>query len=94
MKFILYGHYSACTYVDAYMATKYRGLDLEFVELDCEDVLVAFDSGGEIGRTYDMTGLRDWVEGVAAPACGPHSIESPGGAVQDPLPGLECPPCR
>ena len=54
MKFVLYGRYSPSTYIDATMATKYRGLDLEFIELDCDDVLVAFNSGGEVGRTYDM----------------------------------------
>ena len=94
MKFILYGNYHPTTYVNAFMATDYKSFDFSFVELDCESVLIAFDSGGEVDRTYDMDGLNDWVGGVTAHAEEPPCIEFPGGAVQDPLPGLETPPCR
>lgn len=92
MKFILYGNYHPGTYINAFTATDYRGLDFSFVELDCKSVLIAFDSGGEVDRTYDMDGLNGWVGRVASEE--PPRIEFPGGAVQDPLPGLETPPCR
>lgn len=93
MKFILYGHYAPGTYAAAFIATKYRGLDFGFVETDCDSVLIAFDSGGEVGRTYDMYRLSAWVDSVTPPADEPPLQEFPGGAVQDPLPGLETPPC-
>lgn len=94
MKFILYGNYHPSTYINAFTATDYRGFDFSFVELDCKSVLIAFDSGGEVERTYDMYGLDDWVGSVTDPVGESPRIEFPGGAVQDPLPGLEIPPCR
>lgn len=93
MKFVLYGAYDPCTYVEAFMATNYKGFDFSFMDMDCESVLVAFDSGGEVDRTYDMDKLSDWVDSVAAPVGTPPYLEFPGGAKQDPLPGLEHPPC-
>ena len=92
MKFILYGNYHPSTYINAFMVTDYRGFDFSFVELDCKSVLIAFDSGGEVDRTYDTCGLSGRVDSVAPEA--PPRMEFPGGAVQDPLPGLETPPCR
>jgi hypothetical protein len=94
MKFVLYGQYDPSTYVNAAMATMYRGMDFWFTDMDCVSVMIAFDSGGEVDRTYDMDKLSDWVDSVAAPADEPHRLEFPGGAVQDPLPWLETPQCR
>lgn len=94
MKFILYGRYCPTTYVDAFMATSYKGFDFSFMELGCESVLIACDNGREIDRTYDMGGLSSWVESVAAPVAGTPTDVGPWGYVQDPLPGLETPPCR
>lgn len=91
MKFVLYGRFSPSTYINADTAKKYRNLDLKFIERDCDDVLVAFDSGREIGRTYDMSRLLDWVDAVAGKP--PHHCYT-GGYVQDPLPWSEHPPCR
>mgnify|MGYP000898093632 CR=1 FL=1 len=94
MKFILYGRYCPTTYVDAFMATNYKGLDFSFIELDCDSVLIAFNNGGEVDRTYDMDELNGWVERVTPHAGEPPSNALAGGYVQDPLPGLETPPCR
>lgn len=94
MKFVLYGRYDPRTYVDAFMATNYRGLDFSFEEIDCDSVLIAFNNGGEVDRTYDMYKLSDWVSSAVSPEYDPPSYEYTGGAVQYPLPGLETPPCR
>lgn len=94
MKFILYGRYCPTTYVYAFMATSYKGFDFSFVELGCESVLIAFNNGREIDRTYDMDGLSGWVESVTAPVADTPSDVWAGGYVQDPLPGAETPPCR
>lgn len=91
MKFVLYGVYYPGTYVDAFMAT--RDFDFSFVELNCESVLIAFDSGREVARTYDMSGLGELVGSVTDPLEEAPSHEYTGGAVQEPLPGLEYPPC-
>lgn len=93
MKFVLYGVYDHCTYVDAFMATSSQGFDFSFEELDCDSVLIAFNNGGEVDRTYDMDKLSYWVSSAASTESDPPSYEYTGGAVQDPLPGLETPPC-
>ena len=41
MKLVRYGLYDPCTYVDAFMASNYRGLDFSFEETDCGSVLAA-----------------------------------------------------
>lgn len=94
LKFVLYGAYYPCTYADAFMATSYKGFDFSFEELDCDSVLIAFNGGREVDRTYDMDKLSDWVASVATPVGRAPSIEYSGGAIQDPLPGLEYPPCQ
>ncbi len=94
MKFLLYGLYDPSTYVDAFRATNYLGLDFSFEEIDCDSVLIAFNNGIEVDRTYDMDGLSSWVESVAAPVADPPPDVCAGGYVQDPLPCLETPPCR
>lgn len=94
MKFILCGRYSPTTYVDAFMATSYKGFDFSFIELGCESALIAFDDGKELDRTYDMGALSNLVESVTAPARVPPSDVLARGYAQDPLPGLETPPCR
>ena len=40
-----------------------------------------------------MDKLSDWIGSFTAPEYDPPSDEYTGGAVQDPLPGLETPPC-
>lgn len=94
MRFILYGHNDPETYASASRATRFRGINFGFVEMECDSVMIAFDGGGEVGRTYDMDKLNDWVDSVTVSAGEPPLLEFPGGAVQDPLPGLEYPPCR
>lgn len=94
MRFMLYGRNDPETYASASRATRFRGINFGFVEMECESVMIAFDSGGEVDRTYDMDDLSDWVGGVTASSDEPPRLEFPGGAVQDPLPGLEYPPCR
>lgn len=94
MKFVLYGVYDPSTYADARVAAKHRGFDLELIDLGCESVLIAFDSGGEIDRTYDMDKMDEWMDSITAHVSKAPSHEYTGGYVQDPLPGLEYPPCR
>ena len=93
MKFVLYGLYDPRTYVDAFTATNYRGLDFSFEEIDCDSVLIAFNNGREVDRTYDMDKLSDWVKSLTPQEYDPPSHEYTGGPAQDPLPGLETPPC-
>lgn len=94
MKFVLYGVYDPSTYVDARTAAKCRGFDLELIDVGCESVLIAFDCGGEVDRTYDMDKMDEWMDSITAHVSKAPSHEWRGGAVQDPLPGLETPPCR
>ena len=94
MKFVLYGVYDPSTYADARVAAKHRGFDLELIDLGCESVLIAFDSGGEVDRTYDMDKMDEWMDSITAHVSKAPSNEYTGGAVQAPLPGLESPPCR
>ena len=94
MKFVLYGRYDPRTYVDAFMATNYLGLDFSFEEIDCDSVLIAFNNGIEVDRTYDMDKLSCWARSLTTPEYDPPSHKYTGGAMQDPLPGLETPPCR
>lgn len=94
MKFILYGNNSANTYIGDFKAAGYKELDFSFVELDCDNVLIAFDIGGEVDRTYDMDKMDEWMDSITAHVSKAPSHEYTGGYVQDPLPGLEYPPCR
>nr|DAV65859.1 MAG TPA: hypothetical protein [Caudoviricetes sp.] len=64
MKFVLYGRYDPTTYVIAYMATDIKGCDFNYLELDCDPVLIAFGDGREISRTGDMARVEDWVNGL------------------------------
>ena len=93
MRFVLYGPYDPKIYTTASIATRFDYHKLDCVELDCDPVMIAFDSGGEIDRTYDMSRLSDWVDSVTASVGEPSPVGG-GGYVQDPLPGLETPPCR
>lgn len=94
MKFVLYGRYDLRTYVDAFMATNCLGLDFSFEEIDCDSVLIAFNNGIEVDRTYDMDKLSYWVRSLTTSEYYPPSHKYTGGAMQSPLPGLETPPCR
>ena len=64
MRFVLYGRYDPRTNVAAYMASAIDGCDFGYLELDCDPVLIAFSGGREIGRTCDMTGVKDWVKNL------------------------------
>ena len=94
MKFVLYGLYDPSTYVDAFRATNYLGLDFSFEEIDCDSVLIAFNNGIEVDRTYDMDKLSCWVRSLTHPEYDPPSHKYTGGPAQHPLPDLETPPCR
>lgn len=61
MKFVLYGRYDPKTYVTVYMATDIGGCSFEYLELDCDPVLVAFSDGQEIASMGDMALVEDWV---------------------------------
>lgn len=91
MRFILYGRYDSDVYTNASMATFLGSYDFDYVNTGGENVLIAFKGGREVGRTYDMSRLGPWVTSLVVGA--PHR-EDTGGYVQDPLPGLETPPCR
>ena len=41
-----------------------------------------------------MSKLSDWARSLTPPEYDLPSHDTQGGAVQDPLPGLETPPCR
>lgn len=64
MRFVLYGRYDPTTYVIVYMATAIGGCNFDYLELDCDPVLIAFSDGREIARTSDMTLVEDWVNGL------------------------------
>mgnify|MGYP000870645975 CR=1 FL=1 len=64
MKFVLYGRYDPRTYVAAYTATDIGGCGFSYLELDCDPVLIAFSGGREVGRTHDVAGADDWVNGI------------------------------
>lgn len=64
MIFVLYGRYDPKTYVTAYMASNIGGCNFNYLELDCDPVLIAFCNGREIGRTHDVAGANDWVENL------------------------------
>lgn len=91
MRFILYGMYDTDVYKNASMATFFGDYAFDYVNTGGEHVLIAFYNGREVGRTYDMSKLGPWVTSMVGGT--PHK-EDLGGYVQDPLPGLETPPCR
>lgn len=91
MRFVLYGMYDSDVYTNASMATFLGNYDFDYINTGGENVLIAFKGSREVGRTYDMGKLGPWVTSLVART--PHH-EAPGVYVQDPLPGLETPPCR
>lgn len=64
MKFVLYGRYDQTTYMITSMVTDIEGCDFDYLELDCDPVLIAFRDGREIARTSDMDWVEDWVNGL------------------------------
>lgn len=64
MRFVLYGRYDPRTCLAAYRATDIGGCSFSYLELDCDPVLIAFSGGREIGRTHDVAGADDWVDGI------------------------------
>lgn len=64
MRFILYGRYDPATYSTVYAVTDIEGCDFDYLELDCNPVLIAFRDGREIKRTSDMVWVEDWVNGL------------------------------
>lgn len=91
MRFILYGRYDSDVYTNASMATYLGSYPFDYVNTGGEHVLIAFKGGCEVGRTYDMSKLGPWVTSLVS---GTPRHEDPVEYVQDPLPGLETPPCR
>ena len=64
MIFVLYGRYDPKVWAAARAASDLRGRNFSYSELDCDPVLIAFINGREIARTYDMTGVEDWINGL------------------------------
>lgn len=75
MRFVLYGRHDPATYVVAYMATNIKGCYFDYLELDCDPVLIAFSNGREISRTRNMTRIEDWVNDlVFGEDCGGETL--------------------
>ena len=64
MRFVLYGRYDPTTYLTVYVATDIEGCYFDYLELDCDPVLIAFSGGREIERTSDMVWVEDWINGL------------------------------